>query len=529
MVTTYLANVGARIRGLPPVGADSVGQPFASHATRYDVQRAYDDNILYGNRGWLPDGSTQGIPANIRAIINPTGRVADWYAANIYPGLFTDDGLPSPDGAPCSVPFAGDTPEEIRLPIMQGLRWGGWEADIRNYPRTGALNGDVFVEIEWTYPGEDEDGMPTTGKVYPILHHPAYVKNVVWDRAGNVRVYELAIPQVDPNGIPYVWGKRVTRSAIITLKDGEAHGYDGLPAEMENPWGFVAATWVQHRNRGGQHGASAIHGLHRKLAEVNGLMAAADDFILKFVNQKVIVETTDPKQFVTMAQATPAGQPVTVPGDPGAGRETGGVLAGPPGTRVHHLIENLGLGEANAHIQRVLEEIERDIPEITLSEKLSGMSDISEPGARALLMAVNARLGEAMANYDLGLSRIVQSLLTIGGELASSGGWGPRSRLTEGQRLFLPWRLDSYAKGETRFSWAGRPLFPATVLTKAMEAAAIDAIKTPSGLRHVGLSDDDIYGEGLAPTVRPGILAEREDAAGGTADLLGRAFAAGNL
>jgi hypothetical protein len=55
----------------------------------------------------------------------------------------------------------------------------------------------------------------------------------------------------------------------------------------------------------------------------------------------------------------------------------------------------------------------------------------------------------------------------------------------------------------------------------------MEAVKTPAGLRHLGASDEEIYGEGNVPATLPGLLAERESAAGGTADLLSRAFNAG--
>jgi hypothetical protein len=44
----------------------------------------------------------------------------------------------------------------------------------------------------------------------------------------------------------------------------------------------------------------------------------------------------------------------------------------------------------------------------------------------------------------------------------------------------------------------------------ATEAEALQKLDTPVALRHVGYSDDDIYGDDPAakPEVRPGVLAE---------------------
>ena len=130
-----------------------------------------------------------------------------------------------------------------------------------------------------------------------------------------------------------------------------------------------------------------------------------------------------------------------------------------------------------------------------------------------------SKLDDVAGNYDAGVIKLSQMCAAIGGHLAQSGEWGLRSQLTGQQQLFLPFDLTSYQRNELDFSLTPRELIPKSTIELAQEAAAIESLTTPTGLRHVGFSDEQIYGtdesgESLAPVPLPGILAS----AGGVAN-----------
>jgi hypothetical protein len=513
-----LSDLGAGIRRVvSDINADQAGQPFRTRADYYALQERYYTNTVFERLDAATDAykAWYGLPRHIRPIYNPTRRAVDWYT-RIYRGAWTADGLPDSTGRANRLGYDRDTPEPLRLAVQQFFSWGNWGSELLAYVRTGAMLGDAFAEIEVN---------AERRKLYPRLVHPRYVTDLAFNAAGDVVMYRLDIPQYDQGRKQgYTWGKVVTKETITTLRNGEPAGYDGAPAAQPNPWGFVPAVWVQHRNVGGQHGAPAIDGVHGKIDELNGIAAAIDDYIAQFVKQGVVLKTDKPVKEI-QAIAT-SGQTHTM-NDPRAGRETIKYLKGPADLALDHLIQNLGLGEAAVYVDKLIEEIEKDLPEIVMDEQLRHMSQVTGPGAARLMSDVEGKYDEAQTNYDAGVIKLGQMGVSIGGWLATTGQWGPRSQLTEAQRAFVSFDLTSYDRGELAFSLVARPLIPKTLGELATEATAMEAVKTPAGLRHLGASDEEIYGEGNVPATLPGLLAERESAAGGTADLLSRAFNAG--
>lgn len=522
-VITNIASFGAKLRRtVADLNADTAGQPYQNRADYYTLQEHYYANQVYerADAQWAAIKAYYGLPRNLRPIINPAKRAVDWWPGHVYPGAWTMDGLATSNGVPNLIPYDPDTPEELRLAIQQALTWGNWGSDGLVYVRTGAMLGDVFVEIQ-----NDLERR----KIYPRLIHPKYVVDLEWDGAGNLTAYRLAIPQWDPDARRgYVWGKRVDKASITTYYDDKERGYDDQPATVPNPWGFVPAVWVQHRNVGGQHGSPAIDGLHAKIDEANGVVSNINDYLMRFMRQKKIVATGSWQSLQKALSDPPAKRGATHDfANPNADRESQGLLPAPADTTVHSLLENLGLGESDSHIVRLIAEIEKDLPEITLSDKLMAMSQVTAPGAIPLVQDVQGKYRESERNYDAGLIKLGQMCVSMGGALARSGAWGPRGQLTRGQAKFLPFDLASFDRGDLDWAITPRDLIPKSFQQKAMEAAAMELVKTPAGLLHLGYTLEQVYGEGNVPAVLPGILAERESAASSTSDLLARAFNAG--
>lgn len=490
MVASALQTL-TRWGSLPParfrdLNADSINQPFSSRAQQYDVNEAYYANNAYDT--WNSVIRELCLPANLyrhtRGIYNPFRRAVDWYPGAIYPGEFTDDGLPMSDGTPCCVPFEPTTDALLRQAGMITLGWGNWSADRYVYTSMLPMLGEAFGEIETDY---------ARGKSYPRLHHPRHVTDIAWNATGDVVLYRLDIPTQDrETGERYVWGKIVTKDEIITLKDGKPFAYDERDAEGENPFGFVPGVWVQFRNRGGQHGQSLMDGVRAKVDRLNASASSIHDYIGKFAAQGIVIKTNKPIGELKVLGQNGASATMD---DYDAGQTEIRYLKAPFETEFDRLIQDLGLDDAVEHVQGLIQEIEADLPEANLDERVRALSP--PPSGRALRMMfgdLGKRHAEALGNADAGLRKFIQMGITVQAHLTRTGAFGFSADLTEEQRVFLNFDLRSFQRQELAVNFVPRPLFADTPNEKVETAKAREGIRTSTGLREVGYAETELAG-----------------------------------
>jgi hypothetical protein len=502
---------GAKMRqSSETINQESAGRAYAVLKERYALLEAYYSGEVYSRadahhrmiQTWA------GFPKAIRPISLMFKRSVDFWPGQVYPGAWTGDGLPASNGRPNTIPYDVDTTEELRLAVQQAYAWANGAQFLSRAVHLGAKLGDVFAEVEVHWGEENQ-----SHKVYPVLIHPRHVIHLELNERGDVKAYRLAIPRYDEvNKTQYLWGKAVTKETVTYYKDDDEYSYvENQPASVPNEWGFVPAAWIPHQALSGIHGAPAMDGVIPTLDEYQGILASMDDYLHKFVRQGVIIETKDTAGLTTFLGGQQASTFSNEFGESynqqSKDRQQINVMAAPEGTRVHHLITNLGLGEADGHISRIAREIEDALPEIVFAERLQAMDQVTGPGARALVSRVQQKLDDVAGNYDSGVVKLGQMCSAMGGELISTGQWG----LTPAQQRFTPFNLQSYQKTELDFGLVPRELVPKTVLELAQEAVVIESLTTPTGLRHIGKSGEEIYGTdengtSLEPEFPPGIL-----------------------
>jgi hypothetical protein len=477
---------------------------------RYYANEIYTRSDSYNAiiKSWV------GLPRNIRPVAMIAKRAVDWWPGQVYGGAWTHDGLPSSTGRPNRLPYDGDTPDDVRIASQQFFTWSNAPKFLSRMVHLGAKLGELLCEVE-VHESDEVGG----DKVYPVIVHPRHVVRLSLTPRGDVQSYRLAIEKFDDNKKhSYLWGKEVTKDTVTTYYDDEPYAFDGVPAVRDHPYGFCPAVWLTHTNTGGLHGAPAIDGIIPTLDEFQGLLSSIDDYIHRFIRQGAVVESPNPNLLKSMLGETPTrpGIPTSDRSDPMQDRQSVGIIPAPMGTRVHHIMQNLGLADANSHIDRIKHELDEACPWIVLQERLLEMDQVTKPGAMPLVNRVQQLLDDVVAGYDLQMVKLAQMGMAVGGYLIESGEWGLGSELTKAQKKFNPFDLDSYSKGALDFGLLPRELIPQSFSDKATEAAMIESVQTPTGLRHIGYSDEDIYGkgEGLIPEVRPGILQERSQAAG---------------
>jgi len=432
-----------------------------------------------------------------RSIYNPTNRVVGFYAGRVYSDAWSDDGKPLSDGSPSTVPFSDDVEDDVRLASMQALTWSNWNRRRYRYVRTGAIYGDVALK-----PHLDIERR----KVYVQIIDPEYVTDIRFNETGDVIEYRIDIPTQDDDlqRTTYLHGERWTKESFTTYRDDREVSIDGMPATQANPLGFVPFVWVNHRDLGGVHGAPAIDTVIPKIDELNAIVTASHDYIDK-LNKQPIGIASDSKW------GRGANDVMVIDSDPdGTGRKRSGILKGPGDMRTFNLLQDLGLGPSLEYVRELISEIEKDLPETVVDEQLRSMQQVTGPGASRMMADVQNRLFEAEGNYDAGLIDACQMCISMGAFAARSGLWGPTSQMTEGQRLFLPFDLTSYDRGELAMDFLQRPLITETAMERTQLALTREQLKTATGLSESGYSDDEIYGEGNVPDPKPGILEDRQ-------------------
>jgi hypothetical protein len=501
-----------------------VGSAYATRSAYYSMLEAYYSNEIYerSDRENASIANWPGLPKTIRPISMFARIAVDFWVGQVYGGSWTADGLNSSTGEPNRLAFDVETPAALRLAVQQAFEWGNAPKFLSRTVLTGAKLGECLAEVELHLTRE-----PGGDKVYPRLIHPRNVVRLELSPRGDVRSYRLAVQKQDgPNGERYLWGKEVTADFTRTYKNDEPYGYDGQPALVKNPYGFVPAVWYTHQTTSGWHGGAAIDGAIPTIDEYQGVLSSINDFIHRFIEQGIAIESDQPERVKELLSKVSKRRPGIPSGAQEAidARQSMKVLPLPAGSKIARMIENLGLGDAESHVARLKSELEQAFPEIILQEKLLEMQDVSAPGAQPLVQRAQQKLNDVCSNYDLQTIKLGQMMVAIAGYHIDRGDWGLPSGLTKAQQKFQAFDLDSYAAGRLAFSLTPRQLVPPTQAQRIANAQQFESITTAWGLEMAGFSPEDIYGKGNVPKVKPGILEERRQNAAVAGAALGGAL-----
>jgi len=403
---------------------------------------------------WTGYKGKYGLYRNTRNLIRITTQLVDFYAASVYPGLVTDDGLNLPDGMPSAIPLAQDTKPPLRKALSTLFNWSQMNAFKGRYVRYGGALGNALIEIV--------DDV-ADGQVLLTLPWPGQVTAIQRDIIGNLTAYTLQYQVADEDGSLYEYRKVVTPQTITTFKNGQPYDYaTGTDqGERPNPYGFCPATWAMHIDLGGDFGAPALRGSLPTQDEANSHLSLLMDQARKVVGAPFVLATEGDVEPLFTDNATEA-QPQRAASDElqayESDRDSVLMLKAPSDATVHHLAGDLQLESARSLYHDLRDAIRDEHPELAFYSQMRQMSQVTGPAVWTLMGDVAQRVIEAQANYDTALIRASQMAVAIGGWRANSGAWGPRDRLTTEQAAFLPFNLDDFQAGRLRFTINPRPL-----------------------------------------------------------------------
>lgn len=423
---------------------------FDDRAARYRYLWAwYNSSIFDDLATWGQYKHRYKLYRYTRPIYNPTRRLVDFYAGILYPGNLTADGRQAEShGAQLAIPLAEDTPDALRAALGQSWQWSNWQARKSVLGRYGAALGDVGVEIT-------DD--PERRKVTYAPVWPGMIADLTMDGNDNVTAYRIEYEAMDEEtGQPYTYARTVDKEWIATYRDDTPHAYGDQPAEYGNPYGFVPFVWIKHTDTGGTHGQPAMRNL-TTWDELNSLASHNSDKAHQILAAPILVSGDGVSRLGSDPSKAGPTENLT---DAQSRQESLNILKAGPGATVNTLQPNPG--EALENIDRLIGQIEKDHPELTMYEKLRGMSQVTGPAAERLLGDAAIYINDARSNYDQGLIRVFQMAIAIAGWRANSGAWG--KDLDAQRAAFAPFDLGSYERGDLDMEILPRPLVPATAL-----------------------------------------------------------------
>jgi hypothetical protein len=464
--------------------------PNPAAESRFDRNKTYSQMFAYYSNTafedvalWARYRNRHNLYRHTRQIFNPITRVVDFYAEHIYPGTLSANSRLE-TGEQSAMPFAHTTSDEIRQVAAQMWDWANWQNGMSIMVQHGALTGNVLVEVI-----DDVD----RGKIRYQVHFPSVVKDFRLDNYGNLKAYVIEYETSDPaidNGKPFRYAKEVQTSFIAFYKNGKPHNF-GKGEVIENPYGFVPAVWVKHLDIGSDYGVPAIRSAIGKIDELNSIVSHTADHIHKQIES--------PRILWTKSEVKPAfGKKVDYSTYDSRSQQV--LLKGDPDGHTETLVGTLDPQTIVPILEKLLDEIEKDYPEVTMYEKLREQNIVTAPGASRLMGDVDKKTSRPASNYDHGNVKLVQMGAAIGGWRLQQGDWGRKSDLTPQQQKFSHFDLTSYTKGELDFTFTKRALVSPTPREEAEEfsvrAGAVtsvgDVLPLEEKLKHLGYRADEI-------------------------------------
>lgn len=438
VMTAFRAGVSAyREESMLPI--EELGwDTYQARVIRYYNADRYYNNIAYKNILELASHAyRRKIDSNlykfIRGIYNPVYRLVEMYVAKVYGGALDFQDL---SGGAIPITMADKT---LQNAIRQLWLWSNWRSQKSLYVRYGSKFGDVALKIVDELDKE---------KVRIEVLHPSTIREAEFDGVGNVIRAVIEYQCTEPAAAPlrpgaaniqaektYTYTEIIDKEQFQFFKDQKAWDYINNSAAGEfaayaNPYGFVPLVTVQHRDEGLRWGANAYQTSLDKIDEINDSASLLNDQIRKVINPAWYFAGVQKADQISSSSDS---------------RDKIPALYGPADSQPHPLVADINIADAGANIDRLLGELERDMPELALYRLRDANRQISGVAVRSMFGDAVDKFIEAQGNYDDGLIRAQQMAVSIGGFRKYAG--------------FQSYTLDSYDRGDLTHYIETRPVF----------------------------------------------------------------------
>ena len=388
--------------------------------TAYDKLQSYIAVMGY------PQGSI--IYKYTMGLYNPVGRWVDFYVANIWGGPLDAD---AGDGkeVQSALPILTDN-EALRPAIAKVLQWSNFGSSRQLATRYSTALGDLVIRIA---------DNPRSKRVYLQFPNPMHLKDCQWDDFGFVKRAVFEWPRRGSDGKEFTYREILEHPSIAgtkncyiqTFKDGEPFDFTGAGAAYELPYDFVPVVTAPWESTSDGWGAVGYARTLRKIDAANSIATMIAAQIGKVLNSPLAITGAAAKDLELASAGTNNKIPV--------------LFFKNPEVDIDQLVQNMSLVDALAVLNRQLDEIRDDLPELRLADAMrSGQS--GEALGRAF-SDIMARVQAIRAGHDAALVRAIQMAIGIAG----ASGYASE---------FSPFNLDSYNSGKLDFYVGDRPILP---------------------------------------------------------------------
>lgn len=447
---------------------------FAARGIRYDVLwSAFDSTNYQEVHNWANAYRTQyGLYKYVRPIYSPATRLGNFWRTHLFGGDLDIEA--GPTGA---IPIETDN-EAVRAAIAELWKWSRWQSRKDILSVRGTILGDIAIQVV--------DDV-SRGRVYLDLVHPGKLYDVSKDPFGNVKAYILSEEVPDPLKVrpTATYTEKVYREGVNviyeTYRNEELFAWPknvdrtgNAVSRWSEPYGFIPLIVIQHNDVGLDWGWSELHPLRAKMQEADDIASMLGDQIRKSVNPIWLMRGM--KETSLSLEDTDRSTD-----NPFPGREAvKAIWGGNKDTTAEAMVANLDFESVLLHIDSLLKEMERDIPELSTDINNAG-GDASGRALRIARQPVVAKVMQRRSNYDAGLVAAQQMAISIGG--------------FRGYPEYSGFNLESYIKGDLDHNIMDRPVFEqdsmdeieiSTAQWAAAKAAMDVGIPLESYLKNIG-------------------------------------------
>ena len=418
---------------------------------------------------------------SIRPIYNPAYRIGEFWKSHLYGGLLDVDA-----GSLGAIPIETEN-EALRPAIAELWKWSRWNVQKDVMATRGTIMGDIAIQIVDDVNRE---------RVYLDLLHPGRLESVDKDPFGNVKGYVICEKRDDPRGAANVvtYREEVTREGenviYSTYLNNDLYAWPdnvdrtgNAVAQWAEPYGFVPLVIIQHNDVGLEWGWSELHPVRAKVQEADDIASQISDQVRKTVDPIWLMKKI-PKP--KAADRNMAGADATLD-RPAPWREEQNMLWNvDEDASAEAVVADLDLENVLLHLSSIVEEIERDV--IELSPDINTASgDASGRALRIARQPVVSKVKQRRMNYDAAMVAAQQMGVAIGG--------------MRGYDEYSGFGLESYEAGALDHSIGDRPVFAEDPLDKieidnafwaAASVAKMAGIPLKSYLREAGWDEERI-------------------------------------
>lgn len=387
--------------GDTPLAVDIAGwSEYKMRLQRYALYEAYDSNVVY--REVYKASNARKVKyklyKHIRGIYNPFHRATMTFGSFVYGGKL-DRELRSG-----SIPLVTDN-DALRAAVWQIFKWSAWGTNKGLYAINGAKFGDSPIKIV-------DD--PARKQVRLELVDPAKIKDLKLDPVGNVKGVVIEYDRIDPENEPPLGenDNRPAKTARYTeiaehggrmrlFRNDDPYEWDGLPSEWDNDYDFVPLVVAYHSPPTMGWGKNALHGVLDKIDEINDQASNINDILRKHNHPIWLFTGINGASDIDLSNAT--------------GRKDGlPYISLGKNTDAKPMVAPISLADADHNLGRMLDELERDLPILSLSRLRERSGDTSAPSAEAMFSDGIASVKDARGMYDDALIRALSMAVTIG-------------------------------------------------------------------------------------------------------------------